>query len=41
MMVRKKKNKQLKQKSDPTVLFAQDENFYFIVGYTDGGFPME
>jgi hypothetical protein len=35
----KKKNKRTDQKTDITGLFEQDENFYFIAGYTDGGFP--
>ncbi|WP_019537113.1 UPF0158 family protein [Paenibacillus ginsengihumi] len=35
----KKKNKRKNFKEDTTRLFDQDENFYFIAGYTDGGFP--
>lgn len=35
----RKKNKRKDHKEDITRLFEQDENFYFIVGYTDGGFP--
>lgn len=35
----RKKNKRSDQKTDSTGLFEQDENFYFIAGYTDGGFP--
>ncbi|WP_110931037.1 hypothetical protein [Paenibacillus bouchesdurhonensis] len=35
----KKKRKQVDQKMDSNGLIEQDENFYFIVGYTDGGVP--
>lgn len=35
----KKKNKRTSHQSESTVLFEQDENFYFIAGYTSGGFP--
>ncbi|MFM1655826.1 UPF0158 family protein [Brevibacillus sp. B_LB10_24] len=35
----RKKKKGSKKKTDTTGLFEQDENFYFIAGYTAGGFP--
>lgn len=35
----RKKNKRTGQKAEFTGLLEQDENFYFIAGYTDGGFP--
>lgn len=35
----KQKNKRSDHKSESGELFEQDENFYFIAGYTDGGFP--
>ncbi|WP_240763207.1 hypothetical protein [Paenibacillus thalictri] len=38
-MPARKKNKRVDQNTDHTRLLEQDENFYFIAGYTDGGFP--
>lgn len=35
----KKKKKRIDQLMDDTVHIEQDENFYFIAGYTEGGFP--
>lgn len=35
----RKNNKRTDQKTEITGLFEQDENIYFIVGYTDGGVP--
>ncbi|ALS27143.1 hypothetical protein IJ21_17420 [Paenibacillus sp. 32O-W] len=35
----RKKKERSKKKTDTTGLFEQDENFYFIAGYTDGGVP--
>ncbi|MGM1050407.1 MAG: UPF0158 family protein [Bacillota bacterium] len=38
-MSRKKKNKKFVPEDDIIGLIEQDENFYFIAGYTDGGVP--
>lgn len=35
----RKKQKRTDHKSESAELLEQDENFYFIAGYTDGGFP--
>lgn len=35
----RKKEKRTGQKAEFMGLLEQDENFYFIAGYTDGGFP--
>ncbi|MDF2925002.1 MAG: hypothetical protein K0R57_3916, partial [Paenibacillaceae bacterium] len=35
----RKKRKWTEHKSEPAGMIEQDENFYFIAGYTDGGFP--
>ncbi|WP_238322701.1 hypothetical protein [Gorillibacterium massiliense] len=35
----RKKKKRTDLKTEIMELFEQDENFYFIAGYTDGGFP--
>jgi hypothetical protein len=35
----RKKKKRTNPESESAEMLEQDENFYFIAGYTDGGFP--